>query len=262
MKNRTLSIVLITILSFLVVLLSCALVFALNRNSDFNFVFDFSKRNLKLIDKLEIDYNRVKRLSFNLNSTDIEIKESNDNNIIVEYYSNKDINPIMEFESDVITVDEEKNAKVCYGFCNLNKKIILYVPNAFTGEYDIKAKSGDIKSNVTLNNVFISTVSGDLSLDNISIGSISTVSGDVDIKNLNKNAIIKTVSGDVEIDNMIIDSNSSIFTVSGDVDVNNHKNNFYVETNTKSGDININKIDRKSDIILSIKTTSGDINVK
>ena len=61
---------------------------------------------------------------------------------------------------------------------------------------------------------------------------------------------------------MIIDSNSSIYTVSGDVDVNNHKNNFYVETNTKSGDVNINKIDRKSDIVLSIKTTSGDINVK
>ena len=68
-------------------------------------------------------------------------------------------------------------------------------------------------------------------------------------------------SGDINIDELDIKENSRIEAKSGDVTINNNVCNCYVEAETNSGDKSINKFDRKSEIELKIKTTSGDISV-
>jgi len=86
------------------------------------------------------------------------------------------------------------------------------------------------------------------------------VSGSVEVNGLTSYINFKTTSGDYELFNINLDMNSKLSSISGDVEINGI-NSVYVNTSTVRGDIEVNSSDRKSDIELSIKTTSGDIEV-
>ena len=145
----------------------------------------------------------------------------------------------------------------------LYKKVVVYVPNNYTGEYEFKLKSGDIKSDIDLSNnkLNIEAVSGDIALSKVGSSKITTTSGDIEIIELYKNTTIKTTSGDIKMDKLDINNNSFITTVSGDIEIDNNISNCYIDTDTISGDQKIKNSNRKSDIVLKVKTVSGDINV-
>lgn len=282
MKSKSLIITLIVVLSCFVVALTGGLIFLLFRIDNFDFSFNFNDSSMELVDSIET--NEVNKIYLNLNSTDIFIKKSENDKVVVEYYSNREKNPIISYSDNIISIDEDKYKdeydSKCFVFCNINRKIVLYVPFDFETEFDINTKSGDIKSEVDLSNNVVSvstmsgdvflgnasnidirTVSGDVSLDSIVSSNISTTSGDISIKNVSKMINIQTTSGDVLIDNLDIENESSIKTVSGDVVINHNKGNCYVDFKTTSGDERISRSDRKSDIVLKVRTTSGDISV-
>jgi len=282
MKSKSLIITLIVVLSCFVVALTGGLIFLLFRIDNFDFSFNFNDSSMELVDSIET--NEVNKIYLNLNSTDIFIKKSENDKVVVEYYSNREKNPIISYSDNIISIDEDKYRdeydSKCFVFCNINRKIVLYVPFDFETEFDINTKSGDIKSEVDLSNNVVSvstmsgdvflgnasnidirTVSGDVSLDSIVSSDVSTTSGDISIKNVSKMINIQTTSGDVLIDNLDIENESSIKTVSGDVVINHNKGNCYVDFKTTSGDERISRSDRKSDIVLKVRTTSGDISV-
>ena len=282
MKSKSLIITLIVVLSCFVVALTGGLIFLLFRIDNFDFSFNFNDSSMELVDSIET--NEVNKIYLNLNSTDIFIKKSENDKVVVEYYSNREKNPIISYSDNIISIDEDKYKdeydSKCFVFCNINRKIVLYVPFDFETEFDINTKSGDIKSEVDLSNNVVSvstmsgdvflgnasnidirTVSGDVSLDSIVSSDVSTTSGDISIKNVSKMINIQTTSGDVLIDNLDIENESSIKTVSGDVVINHNKGNCYVDFKTTSGDERISRSDRKSDIVLKVRTTSGDISV-
>ena len=70
-----------------------------------------------------------------------------------------------------------------------------------------------------------------------------------------------TTSGDIKIVTLNIDTESEINTISGDIEIDNNECNCYIDFSTISGDNHIKKSDRKSDLVLKVKTTSGDISV-
>ena len=281
MKSKSLIITLIVVLSCFVVALTGGLIFLLFRIDNFDFSFNFNDSSMELVDSIET--NEVNRIYLNLSSTDVFIKKSENDKVVVEYYSNREKNPIISYSDNIISIDEDKYRdeydSKCFVFCNVNRKIVLYVPFDFETEFDINTKSGDIKSEVDLSNnvkfstmsgdvflgnvsdIDILTISGDVSLDSIVSSNVSTTSGDVSIKNVSKMVNIQTTSGDVLIDNLDIENESSIKTVSGDVVINHNKGNCYVDFKTTSGDERISRSDRKSDIVLKVRTTSGDISV-
>ena len=282
MKSKSLIITLIVVLSCFVVALTGGLIFLLFRIDNFDFSFNFNDSSMELVDSIET--NEVNKIYLNLNSTDIFIKKSENDKVVVEYYSNREKNPIISYSDNIISIDEDKYKdeydSKCFVFCNINRKIVLYVPFDFETEFDINTKSGNIKSEVDLSNNVVSvstmsgdvflgnasnidirTVSGDVSLDSIVSSDVSTTSGDISIKNVSKMINIQTTSGDVLIDNLDIENESSIKTVSGDVVINHNKGNCYVDFKTTSGDERISRSDRKSDIVLKVRTTSGDISV-
>ena len=160
----------------------------------------------------------------------------------------------------------------------------------------VKAKTGDVKAKSLLN-ANINLTTGDIKIDDIKDFKSETVTGDIKIKtaktiktktntgdikientvdkieaetntgdiivrDINKALKLETNTGDVNVNNASILVNSNITTGTGDVDINFVKG-CYVEGTTKTGDTNINNsdTDRKSDIILKIKTRTGDINV-
>lgn len=282
MKSKGLIITLIIVLSCFVVALTGGLIFLLFRIDNFDFSFEFNDSNMNLVDSIET--NEINKIYFNLNSTDIFIKKSENDKVVVEYYSNREKNPIISYSDNIISIDEDKYRdeydSKCFVFCNINRKIVLYVPFDFENIIDINAKSGDIRSDIDLskNNVKFSTMSGDVFLGNVSDIDIKTVSGDVSlekafnlnvsttsgdikIKSVSNMVNLNTVSGDVLINSLDIKDESSIKTVSGDVTISNNEGNCYIDFKTTSGDERISKSDRKSDIVLKVRTTSGDISI-
>ena len=142
----------------------------------------------------------------------------------------------------------------------------------------MQTTSGDINV-INANNAILKSTSGDIKIDECSIGYISTTSGKIDIgqineanlestsgdikvENIKEKCNIKTTSGKIKVNDSTINQNSGITSVSGDITIVN-KDDIYYDTETVSGDVKIEKNNnRKSDIELKLKTTSGNINIK
>ena len=262
MKNNKAAITLIIILSALVILLTGGMIYLLTGGSNIPFNFILTNKDMVLVDNYSVLKDDVKKIYFNLNSTDVEIINSTDNDVKIEYYSNRDNNAKIEYNNGTITVDEEKYDTSCIGICNTRRKIVVSIPNDYKTNYELKFKSGDLKSNIDLsgNNMAISTMSGNISLSTIGEAAIATMSGDVSLDKIVGSIAISTMSGNIRIDSFNIISNSSMSTMSGDVRIRNISD-CYIDTFTKSGDVKVSNNDRKSDIVLKIETSSGDISI-
>ncbi len=274
MKSKTNAVVAIVILSL--VAISLTICFSKMLKGDMNFdMFNFNSQ-MEKIDSIEKELDEVNEINLDILSTDVIIKEGD--KISLEYFSNQENNGKIEYDNKVISLNETSADTRCIGICNVRRKIIVYLPKEYKGELIIEAKSGDIESLIDLEKAKISTMSGDLELNNVKnaqiktmsgdveLGSsettiINTMSGDVDVEEVTKSLEIKTSSGDITVNKISINESSSINTSSGDVVVHNNNSNCYVDTKTSSGDVKIKKSDRKSDIVLTIETSSGDIRV-
>ena len=280
MKSKGLIITLIVVLSLFTIAISGGLIFLLTRGEDFKFNFNFENANLELIESKEVENTEINKLYINVKSTDIFIKESENDKVLVEYYSNRKNNPKIELLNNTIIVDESEYDVSCVGFCNQRRKIMIFIPESYEGDLEIDTKSGDVKSTTDLskNNTKINTSSGDVTLSKTGIINVSTSSGDInldkakelkattssgdiEINTIYDKLSIETSSGDVEIEKINLKDNSNIQTSSGDVEISNNEGLCYIDVTTSSGDQKIKKSDRKSDIVLSIKTNSGDISV-
>ena len=281
MSNKSLTITLIVILSVFALVITGGLVFILVKGEDFRFVINNDVAvNMNLVDSYETKIEEVDKIYLNLVSTDVEIKESENEKILLEYYSNKENNAKIEYSNNTIKLDEQNYRTTCIGFCNIRRKVILYLPKEYKNEIEIITVSGDINSEIDLtenktkiettsgdvkiksvDNIDIKTISGDVKVENTKNIDVKTTSGDIEIKDVQETLNIKTISGDVTIDTLSIKEQSNINTTSGDVKIKTNETNCYVEVETTSGDKNINSSDRKSDIVLKVKTISGDISV-
>ena len=259
MNRKKFAISLIILFTVAAVALTSLLVAVLLKGNNFNFSFDFSNNNMTLIDEASVD--SIDKVYLNLYSTDVEIKQSTDDKIKIEYYSNRDNNPKVEVNDTTIFVDETNYNVSCIGFCNQRRKVVVYLTSSYEGKIDINTKSGDVKSEVNIISSSINTSSGDVRLSAAENADIKTSSGDVFISEANKSLSVKTSSGDVVIDTLNITESSEIVTSSGDVNIKNNVSDCYVDYKTSSGDQRINKSNRKSDIILKVVTSSGDITV-
>ena len=279
MNNRNILISLIVALTIICVSLVVGMVILINNKSfDFRFGFDFGSVKLNLIDSFEEEGNSISKLDFNLYSTDVEIKESNTDNLKIEYYSNKEEEKLIKKENSIVFIDENENNVFCIGICNNRRKVVVYVPSSYIGSYDIKTNSGDVKSNINImdndiqietksgdvylkdiNTINIITISGDVKINKVNKIDLNTISGDIEIKEINKYINLNTISGDVLIKDLDIVSDSYMHTISGDIMIDNNVSDCYIEVKTISGSNRISKNNRKSDLVLKVETTSGDI---
>lgn len=254
--NRTVKLLLSILLVIIIAVLTGTMVFVIK----YGFNPDYSASSMELADSYKAEVDATDKIFLDLYSADVEINESTDSTITVEFYSNTDADVTIGNNGKTLTVEEIEKNNQSFRF-NERKKVVINVPAAYMGEYEIKTESGDVraKNNLLNNTVSISTESGDVSLKETGGVNVSTESGDVRVNQISKTAAITTESGDVYISTMEIDADSNITTSSGDVIVRDNRSNCYVETDTSSGDVAVNKSDRKSDIVLTIKTSSGDI---
>lgn len=296
MKNKGLTITLIVLLSLVVVGLITFLVAILSGYSIFTWG-DIEASSKKLVEQ-EYIVSDIREVQMDLKSTDIDIKKSLDDKVKIVYYGKEKYkdNVNVSLDGNTLLVNETSST-ICFGICFNYSKVVLYVPESFSGKFTLKTVSGDVKffdnyqnasldvkttsgdvitndlkqlqarttsgevsvSNILLDSKIVTT-SGDVKVDNVNGVTIQTTSGDIELLSINDHLSISSVSGDIDIGSINISKNSVIKTVSGDVEID-RSNSIYVETNTVSGDVEIVNNDRKSDIVLKVTTTSGDIEV-
>ena len=290
--NKIASIILIIFLVVISSITIVTMVLLINNGFDFGSFFNF---HMDLVDTYEIEADKINELNVKFSSSEIEVQRGT-GKLKVEYYSNKDIKPLFKNEKNSLTVEkDEKNQ--CHFFCINRSKLIVYLPDEYDGtinvntnsgsvnfetdytnnnininvhsgsvhlkavkQIDVNSSSGSIKVDKVLENANITVSSGSIKVGETNTGSIQASSGSIKIGTINDSANIKASSGSISIDNFYIKNNSTIEAKSGSVKVN-HTDNCYIEGEANSGSVNINNSDRKSNIELKVKTSSGSIRI-
>ena len=223
--------------------------------------FDFKKMKTKLVFDEKYELGELNKINVDVKSSDIYFYKSEDDKINIKVYAREKEKAKVNINNNELSVNMKNKSNVCFGFCFGSKKIEIYVPENYLGEFNVKATSGDIKSNLnTFNKYEINVTSGDIEIDNVSSLTGHATSGDVEIGSINSYINFKTTSGDIDIDDVSLEKDSFIKVTSGDISIDK-VNNAYVKTDVKSGDVDIKNNDRHAPFELNIKTTSGDIEV-
>ena len=293
MKNKKVIISLIIFLSILVILLSILFVKLLTNKFSFkSFKFSYNVSNTLVLD--EVYNNDFDSIIIKSDSSDIYLKTSNDNSYRVVIYGDKDKTKVL---TDNNILDISTKEKKCIGFCinrNINK-VEVYIPKDYDKKININNKYGDItiedfdKSNIEINedcgdikidsafNIKIKNSYGDTSINkanqidinsdcgDIEIGDVANVViknsyGDISIEKIIEYLNIKDDCGNIDINSITLTKNSNIKSSYGDIKIKNIQD-VYVDAKTSLGDTTINKNSRKSNIILNIDSSCGDISV-
>lgn len=293
MKNKGLIISLVVFLVIVCVLLICFMVSVINGKHVLTKIFISDRQSNKLVINKTYE-NNFEKININVGAGDVYVKESNDNNIKVFIYGEKENTKVSTNDGDLSIFVKEKN---CFGFCfNITKnKIEVYLPKNYKNNIVINSKHGDVNIDSFLNaNVNVDAGLGDILIKGALTTKVSNDCGDITInraKNISVNAsagdiIIGTANninarnnygdieinnvlnyinidldcGDVQIKNVNINKNSTITNNYGDVKIS-LTNNIYIDAKTDLGDVDINHNDRMSNSTLKIKSNCGDIEV-
>ncbi len=215
----------------IIILLGIMMLGLFNREFTFNFG-DYEKVELyneiySLEDVLELNVNMV--------STDITIRNSEDENIRVIINGKEDRKDKYSISNDNknLKIDEKAYSSFCFGFCFYSDEVIVYLPKSFNNNINIKGTSSDV-------NIMDSY---DSKMD------IHTVSGEIKVQDAN-DIVVKTTSGDIDINDAL---NVEVKTTSGEVNIRSGKK---VKVETTSGDISIDEVEK-----LDINSTSGEVKV-
>lgn len=240
-----------------------------------NFNFGFKKAKL-LYDESYVE--EIKNININVKSSDVKINPVDSDKVNVKVYDTEDKDISINLKNDTLEIINNKSRVGFFIFGGYSPKVIIEVPKNNKYNLNIHGTSSDVTVKSDMNNVKLEVTSGDISLQDandveikvtsgdIMIGKvsnllISSTSGDIKLDKATKKVDIETTSGDIEIDELSLTQNSKIKARSGDITVDK-VNDIYVEGKAKSGDVDINKNNRHSDIELRIETTSGDIRVE
>lgn len=246
-KSKKWIITIIIIIVIVIMALIGLMVYGIATGSNFSFGEQTEmlyEENFKDIKKIEVD----------ITSYDVELKESNGSDLLVEItgsMKNKDKIKVEQLEDELKIYQD--GSIICIGLCLYKETITIYVPEDYELEYIHESTSGSLKSEVALNNGKIKTTSGDIELATMITGSLSSTSGNIKISEGN-NLEVSSTSGDINIDN-VTDLQGS--ATSGDVTINELTNK--VNFSTTSGEINLKKMNINEDSSLS--ATSGNINI-
>ena len=293
MKNKKAIALLITLLVLLIISLIGLMIFVMNNKFNIGFRKIFSQR----IEELQIEEtykNNYEKININTDAADVYVKTSEDEDIHVKVYSEKEKSRVIDNE---IELNIEVEQKKCVGICINNKvsKVELYIPEDYEKEIKIDNKYGDIeiasfeKLNLEIkedagdikiasaNIVNINNSYGDIEIGTIKEGTIKESAGDIkidkvnsiDIKNnfgdtkiteVNEYLKIDADAGDVRINTLNITKNSSIETNAGDIRIEN-TNDIYIDAETDVGSAKVNNNNRNAEVTLKIENNVGDIKV-
>ena len=259
MKSKKSTIALISVLSIITISLIFLFVLLLSNNNIIKKYFRFDiKNSSKII--LDEKYN-LNNLEITVDTSDIEIKYSDDDKIkVVVYGENRNDISINE-TSESIKIVNKQTKKHFIGISFTNDNIVIYVPKNYDKNIKINSNYGDVSmESLSNSNVTIDLDCGDLELEEAKSVKIKSNYGDININKISEYLDIVSDFGDIEINNINLIKDSKIEANFGDIEINNITG-VYIEAKTNLGDLDINNSDRYSDVKLNITNECGDIKI-
>ena len=239
--------------------------------------FSLFKEELVKEETVKLDEN-IKNILIEGTSHGVELKKSEDENIKISQYGNK--NNLFTIKNEDGTFHIHVEDKISFFTLGFNKrKLTIEIPESYNGNLDAKTIAGGIliESKFILNNINLESTSGGVqTLNDLLTKSFRahTVSGGIKIESdlivtnnitdefendfdMTKNIIdLKSTSGGIKTAGNVMADNIIARTVSGGIDFNNVDVKNY-DLQSTSGGIKIESISGEG----NAKTTSGGIDI-
>lgn len=245
-NNKGLIITIIVLLCIVVIMLAGLMAYLLTINSGINFA-GFENKD-KIIYDESFDSSNVNNLIINSDCGDIDIKQSTDGEIRIVARGGKADKFSLNNTEGTITVNSKKdkayNTFSFYKLQNITQDIEIYLPDDCIEMLEINSSYGDVDIDSSINSQL----------------KISCDYGDIQASRLYGTVTIQTDCGNIDIKEINITSNSSIITDLGDIDIG-RTNDIRIDYETSLGDCDIKNNNTQSDIILTVKTDLGDIEI-
>ena len=282
--NKGLAVVITILLTIVLVVLTGLFVFAIKSNIFKNgFSFNFHTYSDKIVEKKE--FKEVNDIEVDTDTSDVFVELSEDNKVVVELYSEKEMDYEINNDKDKLYIKFKNKNKTNFRLGKMSR-IIVKIPAEFANDFkvgsfanltlnvdistgdveadklkkaDIKVSTGDVKVN-KVDDITIKATTGDIHLGENKNVNIETTTGDISIDKMEGQLNIKTNTGDIRIGTATLSEDSSITATTGDIKVDS-LTGAYVEASSTTGSIKINNNDRKLEKTCTIKTTTGDIRV-
>lgn len=260
MKNKGLIITSIILLSILVIFLIMFLVTAITGKGSFVGMLGVEKDSGKVIFDDNFGLEGINKIQILSKTGDIIFEENKDENIRVVAYGKNDGDIKVELNGDQLKIDYTKYSKSWFGF-NHKTDIIVYIPTNYTNTIDIDSDYGDCSfCDLEEATIKIKADAGDIHIGKVKNVDLDSDYGDIEIDSVLHKLKVISDYGDIHVKELGINENSSIEADYGDIDIGK-TNDIYIDAKVDLGSCNINRNDRKSEIILKIKSDFGDINV-
>ena len=292
--NKGVAITFIVILSILAIVLTGGFIFLLRSNFNWS-SFDFSLGSYsdKLVDSKT--FTSAEEINVDTKAIDLFVEVSNDDNITVELYSDKEVDYSFTNENDIVNLKAHINNYISFGFLSKSPRLVVKVPKEYAAKFTVDSKVGDIHiasfeslkptiksttGDIKIEKVEESTIdvgtgdvkiteakvlnikqgTGDIKVQDVDSIDINANTGDVKIQKVNNKMNIINGTGDIKIQDAFINENSSITNRTGDIKIQS-LSGAYIEANNKVGDIKVNNNDRHLELTCTIHTNTGDISV-
>lgn len=292
--NKGVAITFIVILSILAIVLTGGFIFLLRSNFNWS-SFDFSLGSYsdKLVDSK--NFTSAEEINVDTKAIDLFVEVSNDENITVELYSDKEVDYSFTNENDIVNLKAHINNYISFGFLSKSPRLVVKVPKEYAAKFTVDSKVGDIHiasfeslkptiksttGDIKIEKVEESTIdvgtgdvkitevkvlnikqgTGDIKVQDVDSIDINANTGDVKIQKVNNKMSIINGTGDIKIQDAIINENSSITNRTGDIKIQS-LSGAYIEADNKVGDVKVNNNDRHLELTCTIHTNTGDISV-
>lgn len=264
-------IVLIIILISIVISLSKVLILAIEKGGNFMIwnIGDVERVPSNIRKDEKIDISNINDLSINVKSSDVKLILTDEEQLRVVQYSNRDIDDDkkVKINNNTTSVEiREPKLNIWYSFNIFNLHRIaydIYIPKNYKNNLDLTSASGDIylEDEIELKNVNFSLASGSINVSkkiNAEDIDIKIVSGDIIFNEIiAKKVNLESISGDISLKGNAKSDKIQVKSTSGDIETKDIETN-NIEMKTVSGSIETKKL--TADI--EMKSTSGDIEIE
>ena len=266
------------------------------------FIINMLKDNYRNIYKLgdevvfEQTYNTLfNEIDIDSKMTDIYIRESNENNIRVVIYGEKEYFNVSEKNNKLFIKNNKKNM-IALDFYSCISKIELFIPAYYNDLIRIDSEFGNLQverfSNLKLNveqeygnflgneiyflklnneygNIHIEKInmllidsnSSNIKIDNVDDLSIDSEFGNIEVESINKKLKLNVENGDITINNLTVDTNSSIKANYSKIKIGK-TNEIKIKTKTDRGESKVKNNYKNSEIVLDVYNEKGDITIE
>jgi len=186
-------------------------------------------------------------------------RSSSDELIIKEYYASSTKKASIHNDGQTVTFRGEHHINMMV-FGAINEKIVVYLPQNFSGNIRVSLSSGTIKSDLDFvaENLTFEATSGTINLRKLTAGNINVKasSGSIKLDEVIGNAMVKVSSGTVRINRLV--GLAEVDASSGGIRVMDIKGG--ISARASSGTVKLDVTELLADV--NAATTSGSINIK